>query len=155
MASSQAWLDKVARMHGGSSKAVKVKSAYISSPTDNTETGTGIVLPANALVEDVWVRVVTADATETLDIGVSGGNLDDADGYLDGISLATNASSALRIGSLASGAVTRGALLKETGANSEVVAKPDILNGGGEITYTTSSGTDTAQFIVYVKYLEL
>ena len=155
MAVSQVRVAQVVDMHGGANKAVKIKSAYISSPTDNTETGTGIVLPTNALVEDVWVRVVTADATETLNVGVSGGSQDAADGYLSGVSLATNASSAIRVGSLVSGSVTRGGLLKETGASGEVVAKPDILSGGGEVTYTTSSGTDTAQFIVYVKYLEL
>ena len=154
MAVSQVRVAQVVDMHGGANKAVKIKSAYISSPTDNTETGTGIVLPTNALVEDVWVRVVTADATETLNVGVSGGSQDAADGYLSGVSLATNASSAIRVGSLASGAITRGGLLLETGASS-ALPKPDILSGGGEVTYTTSSGTDTAQFIVYVKYLEL
>ena len=155
MASPQIRVDQVVKMHGGADKAVKIKSAYISSPTDNTETGTGITLPTNAMVQDVWIKVVTGDAAETLNVGVSGGNQDDADGYLSSVSLATNASSALRIGSLASGAVTLGALLKETGANSEVVRKADILNGGGEVTYTTSSGVDTAQFVVYVQYLEL
>lgn len=156
MAVPQARISQVVNMHGGSNKAVKIKKAYISSPTDNTETGTGIVLPENCMVEDVWVRVVTADATETLDVGISGGDggVDDADGYLDGISLATDASTALRFGSLANGAVTRGALLKETGASSEVVPKPDVINGNGEVTYTTSSGTDTAQFEIYVKYVE-
>ena len=154
MAVSQARLEQVVAMHGGSNKAVKIKKATILSPVDNTETGTGIVIPSNGLVDDVWVKVLTADATETLDVGVSGGYVDDADGYLVGVSLAAQTSSALRFGSLASGAVTLGALLFETGASS-ALRIPDRMNGGGEVTYTTSSGVDTAQFEIFVKYIEL
>ena len=51
--------------------------------SDNSETDTGIDLPANMLVKDAFIRVTTVDATETLDVGLlsseSGG---DADGFL-------------------------------------------------------------------------
>ncbi len=80
---------------------------------------TGFDLPANAVVLDVFVEVTTLEATgatKTVDVGLlaseSGG---DEDGFLDGVSVAT---AGVRNGSLVSGAVTRGALLRETVTDS-------------------------------------
>lgn len=63
-----------------------------ATPT-GSEQDTGWDLPANALVTDVFVRVITPEATggtKTLDVGLlsseSGG---DADGFIDGVSVAT------------------------------------------------------------------
>lgn len=154
MASSQARVDQVVAMHGGSNKAVKIKKALMSEPADGVETLTGIVIPENGIVEDVYIKVITADAGGTLDVGTSGDLSDDPNGYLNQISLATDASSAIRIGSLASGGVTLGALLTETGASS-ALRIPDVYSGGEEVSITHTQGTNAAEFEIYVKYLEL
>jgi hypothetical protein len=57
-----------------------------------TEVSTGFVLPTNSIIypHEMWVMVDTVDSTETVDIGIlsteSGG---DADGFIDGLSVAT------------------------------------------------------------------
>jgi len=57
-----------------------------------TEVSTGFVLPTNSIIypDEMFVIVDTLDATETLDVGIlsseAGG---DADGFIDGISVAT------------------------------------------------------------------
>jgi hypothetical protein len=154
MASNLHRVDTVVRMFSGAQKAVKIKKALIDTPTTATETGTGIIIPENALVEDVWVKVLTTDASGTLDVGTSGDLSDDPDGYLAGISLTADASSALRFGSLASGAVTLGALLFETGASS-ALRIPDVYSGGEEVSVTWTKGTNDTKFEVFVKYIEL
>ena len=147
-------VEQVVQMHGGSNKAVKIKKALIDEPSDGVETLTGIILPTNALVEDVWVKVITTDSGGTLDVGTSGDLSDDPNGYLDGISLTADASTALRFGSLASGAVTLGALMIETGASS-ALRIPDVYSGGEEVSITHNQGTNATKFEVFVKYLEL
>lgn len=97
-------------------KAVKLPVTRVAS-TD--EQDTGFNLPANAVVLDVFLEVTTLEATgttKTVDVGLlaseTGG---DADGFLDGVSVAT---AGVRNGSLVAGAVTRGLLLRETVTDS-------------------------------------
>lgn len=97
-------------------KVVKIPLPRVAS---TSEQDTGFDLPANAVVLDAYVEVTTLEATgttKTVDVGLlaseSGG---DADGFLDGVSVAT---AGVRQGSLVSGAVTRGAFLKETVTDS-------------------------------------
>jgi hypothetical protein len=75
--------------HGAS---VNVKKIPVSVLTSG-EKDTGWDLPAKAIVLNVWVDVVTPEATsgtKTIDVGLlSGESGGDADGFLDGVSTAT------------------------------------------------------------------
>lgn len=58
--------------------------------TINATTDTGVDLPANLLIDDIWVEVIDEVASSTLDVGFlaaeAGG---DVDGLVDGVSCAT------------------------------------------------------------------
>lgn len=148
---SQYWLDRVAGMAGGTHGLLKYKKARVSAATSETESG--IVLPDNAVVYDCFINVVTVDATETVDVGTLSTDSGDADGFLDGVSLAT---AGLVKGTLASAGQTLGALLRVDESGGGVLVKePDIASGGKAVTYTCSAGSDTAVFDIYVVYLEV
>ncbi len=128
------------------------KTAVIRCTAQTSETETGFTLPANAIVKDVWLNVITVDATETVDVGTTGTS-NDPDGFLDAASLATEG---LVYGSLADSAVTRGVLLFEiTEATTAAARMPDITAGGDTISYTCSAGSDTAVFDIIVEYVEV
>ena len=139
--------------------------------SDNSETDTGIDLPANLLVRDAFIRVTTADATETLDVGIlsseSGG---DADGLLmlmdvanlgfvnpfpvvtNGVNIDYNVHTS-----------GRGALLKQGIAGADAVAtcggvQPRFYRTDGtakSVTYTGSTGSDTAAGYIILSYTRL
>lgn len=76
----------------GMGAAIKIKRIRLSTQTTAAETDTGWDLPASSFVMDVFVKVITAEATEstkTIDIGLlsseSGG---DADGFANELSVA-------------------------------------------------------------------
>lgn len=106
---------------------VDVVRVTASQVTHNVETDTGYNLPANAIVLDVFLNVITAEttaSTKTVDIGLlsseSGG---DTDGFGAGLSLAT-AGLVRPTRTVAAGvfsAATRGALLADftAGTNSD------------------------------------
>lgn len=130
------------------------RTAVIRCDAQTTETQTGFTLPTNAIVKDVFLNVITVDATETVDVGTMGTS-NDPNGYLAGVSLAT---AGLVQGSLADGAVTLGALLfEETGTGVDVAnaRRPDITAGGDPISYTCSAGSDTAVFDIIIDYIEV
>lgn len=128
------------------------KTAVIRCDAQTSETQTGFTLPTNAIVHDVFLNVITVDATETVDVGTAGTS-NDPDGFLDGASLATEG---LVVGSLADGAVTRGALLSEiTEATTAAARLPDVTAGGDPVTYTCSAGSDTAVFDIVIDYTEV
>lgn len=128
------------------------KTAVIRCTAQTSETETAFALPTNAIVKDVWLNVITVDATETVDVGTTGTS-NDPDGFLDAASLAT---AGLVYGSLADGAVTRGALLLEiTEATTAAARMPDITAGGDTISYTCSAGSDTAVFDIIIEYVEV
>lgn len=137
---------------------------------DNVETNTGIDLPRFAAVRPVTVEVVTADATETINVGVlSSGTGGDADGFVAGASLAT-------------AGFVRPYIVTD-GTNEDFVATPsvgaliglgsagtdaanDFGQGGGHshvvtaasetrITYTCSSGSDTAAGYLHIPFTVL
>lgn len=168
MAASQFFLEKLQGMAGGAHGLVKIKKAHIASPADNTETATGIVLPSKCMVLDCFIDVKTVDATETVDIGTDGDGSNNPDGFLDGVSLATagivQGRNTITTGSNEKyfSATTIGGLLQTFIAGSDVAGDVgtidrfyDLTSGGEAVTYTTSSGTDTAVFDVYVVYIEL
>lgn len=128
------------------------KTAVIRCDAQTTETQTGFTLPTNAIVKNVFLNVITVDATETVDVGTQGTS-NDPDGYLAAASLAT---AGLVRGSLADGAVTLGALLFEiTEATTAAARNDDITAGGDPVSYTCSAGSDTAVFDIIIEYVEV
>jgi hypothetical protein len=128
------------------------RTAVIRCDAQTAETDTGFTLPDSAIVKDVYLNVITVDATETVDVGTAGTS-NDPNGYLAAASLAT---AGLVYGSLADGAVTRGALLFEiTEATTAAARRPDITAGGDPVSYTCSAGSDTAVFDIVIEYVEV
>lgn len=119
---------------------------------DATETGTGFTL-VGAVQPNVAIDVVDIDATETIDAGTDSGDSGDADGFIDGLSLAT---AGYIKATNANGAVTLGSkLYVQDSANAgDDYPEQDISQIGKEVTYTLSSGADTAAgFIVLPQQL--
>lgn len=130
------------------------KTAVIRCDAQTSETTTLFSLPEKAIVKNVYLDVITVDATETVDVGTAGTS-NDPNGFLAAVSLATEG---LVKGSLADGAITLGALLyEETGTGADVAyAKTDCISAGGDpITYTCSAGSDTAVFDIIIEYVEV
>jgi len=128
------------------------RTAVIRCDAQTAETDTGFTLPDSAIVKDVFLNVITVDATETVDVGTAGTS-NDPNGFLAAASLAT---AGLVYGSLADAAVTRGALLYEiTEATTAAARKPDITAGGDPVSYTCSAGSDTAVFDIIIEYVEV
>lgn len=127
-------------------------TAVIRCGATTAETQTAFTLPTNAIVNDVYLNVITVDATETVDVGTMGTS-NDPNGYLTGASVAT---AGLVYGSLLDGSVTRGALLYEiTEATTAAARMPDITSGGDPISHTGSAGSDTAVFDIIIEYVEV
>ena len=128
------------------------KTAVIRCDAQTSETQTEFTLPATAIVNDVFLNVITVDATETVDVGTMGTS-NDPNGYLATASLAT---AGLVRGSLADGAVTRGALLFEiTEATTAAARVTDITAGGDPVSYACSAGSDTAVFDIIIEYVDV
>jgi hypothetical protein len=128
------------------------KTAVIRCDAQTAETVTNFTLPASAIVNDVFLNVITVDATETVDVGTTGTS-NDPNGYLAAVSLAT---AGIVRGSLADGAVTLGALLYEiTEATTAAARMRDVTAGGDPISYTCSAGSDTAVFDIVIEYVEV
>ena len=115
----------------------RVKVIRIQYSDGTGEIDTGWDLPSTAVVEDVFVNVITAEATgstKTIDVGLlsteSGG---DADGLLDGISVA---STGLKGPSLT--------ITETTGTNERYISAVTSTYGVllGQLDYEL--GTDTA-----------
>lgn len=128
----------------------------IHDTTAATETDTGFDFPTGAtLLPYASVDVRTADATETIDVGLlsseSGG---DADGIMVGVSVATTG----LILPHAAATATLGVLLLETLTDSGAATVPvrDTYVIGAtavSLTYTLSTGSDTAVGYLKVPYL--
>lgn len=103
------------------------KTAVIRCDAQTAETDTNFTLPTNAIVKDAWLNVITVDATETVDVGTAGTS-NDPNGFLAAASLAT---AGLVYGSLADGAVTRGALLFEITEATTAAARMPCITAGG------------------------
>lgn len=142
---------------------VKVKKISIAATPTGSEQDTTFDLPAKSVVLDVFVDVTTAEATggtKTLDVGLlsseSGG---DADGFLDGVSVATTG---LKRPSLVAGAVTRGLLMRETvtGSGSATHSSPNphasTAVTAKSVSYTAGSN-DFVEFRgdLYIVYVEI
>ncbi|MDG4721158.1 hypothetical protein [Thalassospira aquimaris] len=116
----------------------------------SSETDTGFVEPTNGLIlPNPTVNVTAIDAGITIDVGTDSGDSGDADGFMDGVSVATLG---LAKGTIATGGVTLGALLKaDTG--SGVMVPEGRVSAGKAITYTLTGSPDTAAGVINLPVL--
>lgn len=142
----------------------------IGDTTATTETDTGFDIPTDALVqaEGMSVDVLTADATETIDVGIlsseSGG---DADGFMALVSVGTavNAQPAATVTTGSNNtylsATTYGALVRDfiagedtaAGGDGAINKKSHRCDGTAKsISYTLTAGTDTAKGFIHLPY---
>lgn len=140
--------------------------------SDNTETDTGLDLPSNCIINplDVRFRVTTIDATETLDVGLLSSEANgDADGFITLASVGTSGFVEL-LPQITNGTNIDyvgtkyiGALLATSIAGADAVAtcggftfKNYRTDGTAKsITYTGSTGSDTAAGYVYISFARL
>ena len=128
-----------------------------------TEKDTGFDLKAGWTVLDAWIVVNTADTGETVDVGTNSKDSGDADGLIDGASLATAGlvypDAVVTAGETETyySATTRGALLADYIAGSNAAndfglfhKKTYTVSANIGLTFTTSDGTDTAAFDIYL-----
>jgi len=128
-----------------------------------TEKDTGFDLKAGWTVLDAWIVVNTADTGETVDVGTDSHDSGDADGFIDGASLATTGlvypDATVTAGGTETyySATTRGALLADYIVGSNAATdfglfhkKPYTVSADIDLTFTTSNGTDTAAFDIYL-----
>ncbi|MGE0751858.1 MAG: hypothetical protein AB7F39_06645 [Variibacter sp.] len=120
--------------------------------TPATETETGFAEPANALMlPSPFIDVLEIDDTETLDVGTDSGDSGDADGFIDGVSVAT---AGVAKATVANSGNTLGALFEvQDSANAGDLTHEGRVSGGKAITVTTSAGTDTLEAFVHLPYL--
>lgn len=117
----------------------------IADTTAAAETQTGIVIPTIGAVQpNPLVRVTTADATQTLDLGTLSSDSGDADGFLDGVLMTT---AGLVKGTQATAGKTLGVLLfvQDSANAGDSTGEQNISMAGKQITYTLNAGTDTAK----------
>lgn len=112
--------------------------AAVDQTADNTETDTGFSEPANALFTGIGtaIRVLSVDATETVDVGTDSGDSGDANGFVAAASVAVPGV-----------IVSSGAL---------VISTQDYIphvGAGKSITYTLSAGADTAEGFIILPYI--
>ena len=138
-------------------------TATEAANTTATEKDTGFDLKAGWTVLDAWIVVNTADTGETVDVGTNSKDSGDADGFIDGASLATTGlvypDATVTAGGTETyySATTRGALLADYIAGSNEATdfglfhkKPYTVATDIDLTFTTSNGTDTAAFDIYL-----
>ena len=138
-------------------------TATEAANTTATEKDTGFDLKAGWTVLDAWIVVNTADTGETVDVGTNSKDSGDADGFIDGASLATTGlvypDATVTAGGTETyySATIRGALLADYIAGSNTAndfglfhKKPYTVSTDIDLTFTTSDGTDTAAFDIYL-----
>ena len=138
-------------------------TATEAANTTATEKDTGFDLKAGWTVLDAWIVVNTADTGETVDVGTDSNDSGDADGLIDGASLATAGlvypDATVTAGTTETyySATTRGALLADYIVGSNAATdfglfhkKPYTVAADIDLTFTTSEGTDTAAFDIYL-----
>jgi hypothetical protein len=151
---------------GAVKKYAKAPLTIVAAATSND---TAIVLPAKAIITNVWVDVTTQEATggtKTVDIGISGG---DEDGLLAGVSVAAagiiKGAPTITTGSneVYFASTTKGALMASLTAGTDVATDvgtyyefDDVTSGGATIAYTLGSD-DFAELVanVIVEYIEI
>lgn len=143
------------------------RQAVIRCDAQTSETQTEFSFPTKAIVHDVYINVITVDATETVDIGTMGTS-NDPNGFASLLSIATAGIVRPGVTVTAGGtetyysAATRGALLATflAGSNTATdvgtyVEFPCLTAGGDPVSYTCSAGSDTAVFDIIIDYTEV
>lgn len=138
-------------------------TATEAANTTATQKDTGFDLKAGWTVLDAWIVVNTVDDGETVNVGTDSNDSGDADGLIVGASLAAkglvypDATVTAGSGETYYSANTRGALLADytAGANTSTDfglfhKKPYTVSTDIDLTFTTSNGTDTAAFDIYL-----
>lgn len=147
----------------------------IDADFDASEQHTGFFLPAKCMVLDVILDVTTGHSGQTLNVGTDNDTDtgDDIDGYLDavpvtntgltsGVFTVTTGNNNTLIGAVST--FTKGALLRgpwiqgqdvTNGGDGVVSWKPDITQGGNEITYSGSAVTNTMRGSIHILYMDL
>ena len=119
-----------------------------------TETDTGFNMPLHsAVLPNPMVRVLTVDATETIDVGLlSSETAGDANGFL---ALADVATAGLVKGTLISTGQTIGALLSADEGAGVLLPEAHVVTGTNavSVTYTLTAGTDTAEGFIVLPYV--
>jgi hypothetical protein len=137
--------------------AEKVKKINITAPADGSENDTEFIVPENAVVQDIVLKVNTAEATgttKTISVGIDSTDSGDADGYLAGVDVS---GTGLVKGTLANSGQTLGELLTvdEDGAGA-LVPEKDIASGGKVLTFTAGSADfEELDADIYVYYYDL
>src|SRR5574343_297171 len=132
-----------------------VRVGFIKKTSEFT---TGVVLPTEMVVHDVFVYVITNDASGTIDIGLLSSASGDADGFIDGESLAATGWTAHNLVDATAANITLGVLLDEvqikdaTGTPVYLPIKTGYVVGATakSVTYTTSNHTVTGDFYIVV-----
>lgn len=126
-----------------------------SGVTAATEFDTGFDFPLKSMILPfACVETATLDESATIDVGLlSSETSGDADGIIDGASVAT---AVIVPGTLANSGITLGALLRvQDSANSgDLVPRGHVVQGANakSLTFTLSSGADTAEGYIHVPY---
>lgn len=118
----------------------------------SSETDSGFVEPTNGLIlPNPTVTVGAADSGITIDVGTDSGDSGDADGFMDGVSVATLG---LAKATLANGGVTLGELMYvQDSANDGDEVPEGHVSAGKAITYTLSGSPDTASGVINLPVL--
>jgi hypothetical protein len=128
----------------------------IGDTTATTETDTGFDFPLySAVLPTPMIRVLTVDATETVDVGLlSSETAGDADGFGVTLSVAT---AGLVKATVLQGSNTMGALFEvQDSANAgDLTHEAHVVTGSNatSITYTLTAGTDTAEGFIILPYV--
>lgn len=149
-------------------KFLKIKKIPITGLATGAETDTGFVLPDDAVVMDIFLKVVTPVSGKTIDIGTDGTGSNDPNGFASALSVAT-AGIVRPQGVVSTGssetyysANTRGELLSDYLAGTDAASdfgiyreKPDVSSGGDKVTYTPESATAALVAELYIVYFNL
>lgn len=123
----------------------------IADTTAAAETNSGFIVPVGAMVlpTGIGVNVSTADVGMTLDVGTLSSDSGDADGFIDGVSVAAATTAKA---SLANGATTLGVLLyvQDSANAGDKAPEANVTMGGKTITYTLSASSDTAEGFIKI-----
>ncbi len=133
-----------------------------------TEVDTGFDFPANCIIKDVYLRVVTVDSGEDLDVGILASESNgDADGFLDaaivsvagvvdGKGAANGGTNIDYVDTIYAGAFLSPGLIQGTdvvAVSGAAVHKLYRTDGTAKsLSYTGSSGSDTAAGYIFVEY---
>jgi hypothetical protein len=133
-------------------QSIRTLVVPLAPTTSAAPVASGVRLPADALVLSAHAKistVTTATSTHTLSAGPSTATI----GFLTGLNIAT---AGIKRGSLASGSVTRGSLLRETLSGAAAIAPAEYVNDTEtQIYYSTSVPVTTLKGVLVIEYRKL